>query len=202
MKTIQDIITELNSAEAIENAAQGLYGQCPLYKHGGKVGILCDLPDSLLGDYTAFNSIAFVPVEDLKNLPAEVRIMEPLLTEEDSYGGYTYCSDIDIMECRNLENEERKLMGWWSLDWKKMEESDDRDNEERAVLVEYAANLCSSDKVAEVFGCEPTEELSNILCDFVREWKAAPCDPEGATPEQDAVLDSILGEYAERILNS
>lgn len=202
MKTIQDIINELNSVEAVENAVKNHYVSYPLYKHDGKIGILCYLPDSLLGDYTAFNSIAFVPVEDLKNLPAEVRIMEPLLTEEDSYGGYAYCSDIDIMECRNLENEERKLMGWWSLDWKKMEESDDRDNEERAVLVEYAANLCNSDKVAEVFGCEPTEELSNILCDFVREWEAAPCDPEGATPEQDAVLDSILGEYAERILNS
>lgn len=129
MKTIQDIINELNSVEAIENEVKNRYGQYPLYKHGGKVGILCDLPDSLLGDYTAFNSIAFVPVEDLKNLPAEVRIMEPLLTEEDSYGGYAYCSDIDIMECRNLENDERKLMGWWSLDWKKMEDCGTNDKD-------------------------------------------------------------------------
>ena len=38
-----------------------------------------------------------------------------------------------------------------------------------------------------------------ILNYYEREWEACPCDPEGATPEQEAELDAILTKCAEEL---
>ena len=67
------------------------------------------------------------------------------------------------------------------------------------VLVEYAANICNSDRVAKVFGKERSNELSDILGEFVREWEECPCDPDGATPEQDERMDAVLDNYRDKI---
>lgn len=75
------------------------------------------------------------------------------------------------------------------------------DIEEANVLVEYSANMCTSDRVAKVFGKELSDELSNILADFQREWDEVEVDEDGATPEQDAELDAFLDKY-QRLINA
>jgi len=75
----------------------------------------------------------------------------------------------------------------------------DQDAEEANVLVEYATNICDSDRVAKVFCKENTNELSNILGDFTREWEEVEVDEDGATKDQDAELDSVLEKYQEKI---
>ena len=76
-----------------------------------------------------------------------------------------------------------------------------QDVEEANVLVEYAANLCGSERVAKIFCKEESEELSNILGDFNREWDEVEVYEEGATPEQDAELDAVLEKY-QKIINA
>lgn len=75
----------------------------------------------------------------------------------------------------------------------------DQEAEEVNVLVEYAANLCGSERVAKIFCKEVSEELSNVLGDFNREWEEVKVDEDGPTKEQDEELDTILEEYQRKI---
>lgn len=74
-----------------------------------------------------------------------------------------------------------------------------QDIEQANVLVEYAANICKSERVAKVFGKENSDKLSNILGDFVRDWEAVKVDADGPTAEQDAELDAVLDKYQKAI---
>lgn len=67
-------------------------------------------------------------------------------------------------------------------------------------LVEYAANLCGSDRVAKAFGKPESDDLSSILADFVSDWESVEVDADGATPEQDKELDAVLNKYQKKIL--
>ncbi len=44
------------------------------------------------------------------------------------------------------------------------------------------------------------EEQSQLFAEFDAEWESLPCDPEGANAEQKAQQDSLLDEYASKIL--
>lgn len=66
-------------------------------------------------------------------------------------------------------------------------------------LVHYAANLWSSDKVAQVFGRDE-DCVREILADFIEEWEDIPCDDDGGTKEQNENLDLILDKYAKHIV--
>lgn len=65
-------------------------------------------------------------------------------------------------------------------------------------LINYAANV--PDHTLEELRDEYGNSISSVLVEFDREWNNAPCDPEGATAEQDANLDSILDRYADDII--
>jgi hypothetical protein len=43
-------------------------------------------------------------------------------------------------------------------------------------------------------------EVGQIMSEFKLAWDSAPCDPEGATKEQDVYLDSLLEEYSNDLL--
>ena len=55
-------------------------------------------------------------------------------------------------------------------------------------LINYTANSIDSN------------ELRSILRDFLMKWENAECDIEGATKKQNAIMDTILEDYAEQIL--
>lgn len=76
-------------------------------------------------------------------------------------------------------------------------------NEKRMIenaLVEYSSNMPNTyiSKLQEQYGYD---RFDDILAEFTREWEDAECDEEGATPEQDAILDKILSDTAQEILD-
>lgn len=78
----------------------------------------------------------------------------------------------------------------------------DQDEEEINVLVEYAFNACNSDRVAEIYCKESSNELLDILGEFNRDWEDVKIGVDSPpTKAQDAKLDAILEEYQEKINN-
>ena len=74
-------------------------------------------------------------------------------------------------------------------------------------LVEYFANCISSSNFIDRFikpivavSDEQSYSIADIMAAANQDWDAAPCDPEGANPEQDANLDRILKEAAAAII--
>lgn len=67
-------------------------------------------------------------------------------------------------------------------------------------LVEYDSNISDTyiAKLQEQYGYD---RFDDILAEFTREWEDAECDEEGATPEQDVILDKILSDTAQEILD-
>ena len=67
-------------------------------------------------------------------------------------------------------------------------------------LIEYDSNIFVTyiSKLQEQYGYD---RFDDILAEFTREWEDAECDEEGATPEQDAILDKILSDTAQEILD-
>ena len=95
------------------------------YTHNGEVGVLCELDAETIkaAGFESFNGVAFVPGYALQTLQCRVGEDEkPRLSEEDCYSGYSGCCKISVQECRNIENEERMLLGWWSDNWAKSDE--------------------------------------------------------------------------------
>ena len=117
MKTIKETIEfwkkNRGNREAIENQTD-----FALYSHCGTVGILCDL-DCITIDKKGYEhyGLAFVPADDMEEVCVDMLNEEPHLTNDDAYSGYLGCCEIDIRDCRNPENEERELIGWWSDSW-------------------------------------------------------------------------------------
>lgn len=68
-------------------------------------------------------------------------------------------------------------------------------------LVHYAANLWTSDKVAEVFGVS-VEKVEEVLAetDFQHEYENAPTDEDGLTEEGDEIINNLLENVAQEIL--
>lgn len=61
-------------------------------------------------------------------------------------------------------------------------------------LILATANLLNT---RDVLGS--SEEVNEIVRQFLEEWEDAECDEEGATPEQNEVLDAILDKYTQKI---
>ena len=61
-------------------------------------------------------------------------------------------------------------------------------------LILATANLLNT---RDVLGS--SEEVNAIIRQFLEEWEDAECDEDGATPEQNEVLDAILDKYAQKI---
>ena len=74
-------------------------------------------------------------------------------------------------------------------------------NEMYDALIHYAANLWTSDKVAEVFGVSE-EKVEEVLAetDFQHEYENAPTDEDGLTEEGDEIIDNLLENVAQEIL--
>lgn len=71
---------------------------------------------------------------------------------------------------------------------KKMTEYGKRIREE---LVDFFSNLTTSF----------SEEAASIAAVAQREWDNLPCDPEGATPEQDEEMENFLADTVSEILD-
>lgn len=74
-------------------------------------------------------------------------------------------------------------------------------------LVEYFANSISSSRFIDEFIRPITsvtedqeEEIANIMAEANRDWDNAECDVEGATREQDILMDKILEKTASCII--
>lgn len=77
-------------------------------------------------------------------------------------------------------------------------------------LVDYSANMITQETfirnavdpmLTEPINEREYNEISNILGEFNRDWESAPCDAEGATPEQEHKLDLILQKAENEILS-
>ena len=96
------------------------------YIYDGEVGVLCEIDDKDIKakGYEDYNSIAFIPGYDMESVLGDHLDESPHLTNEDCYSGYCECCDIDVQECRNIENKCCKILDWWSNDWAKSDEFD------------------------------------------------------------------------------
>lgn len=57
--------------------------------------------------------------------------------------------------------------------------------------------IANPNNAQDVFG---SSEAANVIVrQFLEEWEDAECDEDGATPEQNEVLDAILDKYAQKI---
>lgn len=99
-------------------------GDFAFYIYKGEVGILCEIDDDVIKakSYESFNGVAFVPGYDIAVVLADYLDEIPDLTNEDIYGGYQGCWDIDVQECRHMENNEHMELNWWSNAWAKSDE--------------------------------------------------------------------------------
>lgn len=68
-------------------------------------------------------------------------------------------------------------------------------------VVEYFANMISAEAFIDTHikpyvpvNDEKAEKIRVILAEGAREWDAAPCDPEGASKEQNKFLDAIIDD--------
>jgi len=68
------------------------------------------------------------------------------------------------------------------------------------LLIDYTANIIISSEIAEFLGTANEEAVIKVLGEFQRAWDSADCDPEGATKEQDRILDEIVDNYAKELL--
>ena len=67
------------------------------------------------------------------------------------------------------------------------------------MIVSFFANCISADVIAEQFG-KDANAVRDILFSAMKRYEDADCDDEGATSEQNAVMDKIIEETAEKIL--
>jgi len=94
------------------------------YIYNGEVGVLCEIDDKTIKakGYESFNGIAFIPGYDIEEVLAGHLDTKPHLTNDDVYSGYTGCCDIDVQECRCIENEQHMELNWWTDAWAKSDE--------------------------------------------------------------------------------
>lgn len=94
------------------------------YIYNGEVGVLCEIDDKTIKakGYESFNGIAFIPGYDIEEVLAGHLDTKPHLTNDDVYSGYTGCCDIDVQECRCIENEQHMELNWWTDAWAKSNE--------------------------------------------------------------------------------
>ena len=70
------------------------------------------------------------------------------------------------------------------------------------LILDNYASLTNAEleKIKKSINCQDEEAIMQILAEFAGQWVNAPCDPEGATKEQDEYLDTILENCAEDLL--
>ena len=73
--------------------------------------------------------------------------------------------------------------------------------EKRDTLIEFAANLCDAQAVADIFRKHPNQELEAELGYFMDEWERVDVDAEGPNDEQACQLNNILDKYIKSISN-
>lgn len=125
MKTIKEHIEKWNdtvktpadAANALEKEMIG--SDYAFYIYNGEVGVLCEIDKSLIKEkgYESFNGIAFVPGYDMSEVLSLTLDEVPVLTNDDCYSGYGGLTDIDVLECRCMENDDRMELNWWSIVW-------------------------------------------------------------------------------------
>ena len=74
-----------------------------------------------------------------------------------------------------------------------------KDNMKTKRQIEDALILATANpnNAQDVFGS--SEAVNAIIRQFLDEWEDAECDEDGATPEQNEVLDAILDKYTQKI---
>uniref|UniRef100_A0A6H2A4P5 Uncharacterized protein n=1 Tax=viral metagenome TaxID=1070528 RepID=A0A6H2A4P5_9ZZZZ len=70
------------------------------------------------------------------------------------------------------------------------------------ILIDYYANINIPNTLLFQVGVSKKNlnETREIMALSQREWEAIPCDPEGATPEQERMLDQVLDNTTKQIL--
>mgnify|MGYP001589564959 CR=1 FL=1 len=67
-------------------------------------------------------------------------------------------------------------------------------------LVHYLSNAITLSTLSEQIEKDELQ-VGVIIIGLQRTWDSLPCDSEGPTPEQDAAMDALLQEYAEKLYN-
>ncbi len=68
-------------------------------------------------------------------------------------------------------------------------------------LLEWLANRNIGGNHLDKLAIPKSKKQDEILAQLQLAWNAAECDKDGPTPEQDAAMDAILSDYADKILN-
>ena len=75
-----------------------------------------------------------------------------------------------------------------------------KQEEMNGLLVDYLAGSDVHETIVKL-STQPEQEVSELLGQMQLEWDACECDEDGATPEQDAVMNLVLDKYSKKLLS-